>query len=207
MKWNDEGYLLKITNFSENSVLANIFTFNHGSYNGIIYGGNSKTKKSKLQIGNKLYLTYKSKTEDSLGYFNFELINSNGFLYFNDKKRLIIFNCIFEISSKIFPERQSFNDVYLALDHLINNFDEDPLKNYALWEYDTLCSLGYGLESEEFNNFDYIPKIIKNRKSDYIFEDLGVILDINKKIYEKQFFEKKINFNYRNMLNSLHNYE
>ena len=45
-----------------------------------------------------------------------------------------------------------------------NNFDEDPLKNYALWEYDTLCSLGYGLESEEFNNFDYIPKIIKNRK-------------------------------------------
>ena len=81
------------------------------------------------------------------------------------------------------------------------------MKHFALWEFDTLCSLGYGLESKELSNFNYIPKILKNRKSDYIYEDLEVILDINKKIYEKYFFEKKINFNYRNMINTLINYD
>ena len=78
MIWTDEGYLVKLINYSENSIIANFFTNNHGYYSGIIYGGNSKKYKNKLQIGNKLHLHYKSKTEDSLGYFNCELLTSNG---------------------------------------------------------------------------------------------------------------------------------
>ena len=203
MIWTDEGYLVKLINYSENSIIANFFTNNHGYYSGIIYGGNSKKYKNKLQIGNKLHLHYKSKTEDSLGYFNCELLTSNGFLYFNDKKKLLIFNSIFEISSKIFPERQSFNKIYNSLDNLISNFDEDPLKKFVLWEYDTLCDLGYGYDDQDNIKKSYIPSLLLDRKSDYIFNDLKNILDINKNIYDKQFHDKNIKFYYRNMLNTL----
>ena len=144
----------------------------------------------KLEI-NYTYITSQN-CEDSLGYFNCELLTSNGFLYFNDKKKLLIFNSIFEISSKIFPERQSFNKIYNSLDNLINNFDEDPLKKFVLWEYDTLCDLGYGYDDQD-NIKSYIPSLLLDRKSDYIFNDLKNILDINKNIYDKQFHDKYSN--------------
>jgi DNA repair protein RecO (recombination protein O) len=38
MYWKDEGYLLSKNNFNENSIIVDVFTFNHGKYTGIIYG-------------------------------------------------------------------------------------------------------------------------------------------------------------------------
>ena len=61
MIWEDVGYLLKKRNFSENSIIAQFFTKDHGKVSGIIYGGTSRKVKNYLQVGNKLKLIYKSK--------------------------------------------------------------------------------------------------------------------------------------------------
>ena len=53
MYWDDYGYLLSKNKFSENSVIAEIFTENHGKVSGIIYGASSKKIRNYLQIGNK----------------------------------------------------------------------------------------------------------------------------------------------------------
>ena len=56
MYWKDEGYLLSKNNISENSIIIETFTLNHGKCSGIVYGGSSKNLKKTIQIGNKILL-------------------------------------------------------------------------------------------------------------------------------------------------------
>ena len=56
MKWEDEGFLLYKNKYSENSIIAEFFTLNHGKCSGIIYGGTSRKIKNYLQLGNKIHL-------------------------------------------------------------------------------------------------------------------------------------------------------
>ena len=83
MYWKDEGYLLSKYNFSENSIIIEAFTLNHGKYTGIVYGGSSKKKKKIFQIGNKILLNWKSKNENKIGYFDIELIKPISPIFFN----------------------------------------------------------------------------------------------------------------------------
>ena len=55
MNWDDTGFLLSKNKFSENSLIVEVFTKDHGKISGILFGGTSKKIKSYLQIGNKLY--------------------------------------------------------------------------------------------------------------------------------------------------------
>ena len=49
MYWKDEGYLLSKNNFSENSIIIEAFTLNHGKCSGIVYGGSSRKQKKIFQ--------------------------------------------------------------------------------------------------------------------------------------------------------------
>ena len=67
MQWSDEGYLLSKNNFDENSIIIDTFTLHHGRYSGIVYGGDSRKHKSIFQVGNKIYLNWRSKGENKSG--------------------------------------------------------------------------------------------------------------------------------------------
>ena len=69
MIWDDIGFLLNKNRYNENSLISEIYTKNFGKVSGIIFGGTSKKIKNYLQIGNKLYVNYNSKNENSRGYF------------------------------------------------------------------------------------------------------------------------------------------
>ena len=56
MNWIDEGYLISKNRYSENSLIAEIFTKNRGKMSGIIFGGTSKKIKNYLQT---VYFTTK----------------------------------------------------------------------------------------------------------------------------------------------------
>ena len=45
MIWDDTGFLLSKNKYSENSLIAEIYTKNHGKISGIIFGGTSKKLK------------------------------------------------------------------------------------------------------------------------------------------------------------------
>ena len=89
MIWDDEGFLLSKVNYSENSVIVNLLTLNHGRCSGIVYGGSSRKQKKNFQVGNKILLNWNSKGENRFGYFNIELIKPISPLFFDDKKRSI----------------------------------------------------------------------------------------------------------------------
>ena len=61
MRWEDQGFLLSKNRYSENSVIAEFFTKNHGKVSGMIFGATSKKIKNYLQLGNKFYINFNSK--------------------------------------------------------------------------------------------------------------------------------------------------
>ena len=89
MNWDDSAYLISKNRYSENSIIAEVFTKNHGKISGIIFGGTSKKIKNYLQIGNKIHVNYNVKSPTRIGYFKIEIVKALTPLYFDEYQKLI----------------------------------------------------------------------------------------------------------------------
>jgi len=154
MHWKDEGYLLSKYNFSENSIIIEAFTLNHGKYTGIVYGGSSKKKKKIFQIGNKILLNWKSKNENKIGYFDIELIKAISPIFFNDKKRSICILAASTILKILLPERQINSKIYNSFENFLNQLNNgDWIKLYIFWELLLIKELGFEINLDKINNY------------------------------------------------------
>ena len=88
MNWDDKGFLISKNKYNENSLIAEIYTQSHGKVSGIIFGGTSKKIKNYLQIGNKLHVSFNSKSDSQIGYFKLEIEKALSPIYFEEKKKL-----------------------------------------------------------------------------------------------------------------------
>ena len=157
MNWIDEGFLISKNRYSENSLIAEIFTKNRGKISGIIFGGTSKKIKNYLQIGNRLHINYSSKSENRIGYFKVEILNAYSPLYFDHKQKLSCITSATNLIKILTADSQSNIKVYQLIENLfliLNN--KDWLKNYIFWELDLLKVLGYDLELESLVERDTI---------------------------------------------------
>jgi DNA repair protein RecO (recombination protein O) len=157
MNWIDEGFLIGKNRYSENSLIAEIFTKNRGKISGIIFGGTSKKIKNYLQIGNRLHINYSSKSENRIGYFKVEILNAYSPLYFDHKQKLSCITSATNLIKILTADSQSNIKVYQLIEKLfliLNN--KDWLKNYIFWELDLLKVLGYDLELESLVEKDTI---------------------------------------------------
>ena len=157
MNWIDEGYLISKNRYSENSLIAEIYTKNRGKVSGIIFGGTSKKIKNYLQIGNKLHVNYNSKSETRIGYFKIEILNAYSPLYFAHKQKLSCITSATNLIKILTADSQANIKVY----QIIENFflilkDQDWLKKYIFWELDLLKLLGYDLELENLVEKDTV---------------------------------------------------
>ena len=157
MNWIDEGFLISKNRYSENSLIAEIFTKDHGKISGIIFGGTSKKIKNYLQIGNMLHVNYNSKNDNRIGYFKVEILNAYSPLYFDHKQKLSCITSATNLIKILTADSQSNNKVYQIIENLffILN-DKDWLKKYIFWELDLLKILGYDLELESLVEKDTI---------------------------------------------------
>jgi DNA repair protein RecO (recombination protein O) len=157
MNWIDEGFLISKNRYSENSLIAEIFTKNRGKISGIIFGGTSKKIKNYLQIGNRLHINYSTKSENRIGYFKVEILNAYSPLYFDHKQKLSCITSATNLIKILTADSQSNIKVYQLIEKLfliLNN--KDWLKNYIFWELDLLKVLGYDLELESLVEKDTI---------------------------------------------------
>ena len=157
MNWIDEGFLISKNRYSENSLIVEIYTKQHGKTSGIIFGGTSKKIKNYLQIGNKLHVNYNSKSVNKIGYFKIEILNFYSPLYFDDKQKLSCIITAMNLIKILTVESQSNIKVY----ELIHKFflmlnDENWIKSYIFWELALLKYLGYDLELENIVKKDII---------------------------------------------------
>ena len=147
MNWDDTGYLISKNRYNENSIIAEVFTQNHGKTSGIIFGGTSKKIKNYLQIGNKIYVNYNTKSPSRIGYFKVEILKALTPQYFDNSQKLLCITSSMNLIKLLTAESQSNIEIY----SLIGNFFKilelnNWLKEYVFWELELLKLLGYDLE-------------------------------------------------------------
>ena len=163
MNWSDESFLLSKNRYSENSLIAELFTKDYGKILGIIFGGTSKKIKNYLQIGNRLHVNYSSKNNNRIGYFKIEILNAYSPFYFDHKQKLSCITSAMNLIKILTAESQSNVKIYLLINNLFLILKkQDWLKRYIFWELELLKLLGYDLELENL-----VEKYIVNNKTIY----------------------------------------
>ena len=168
MIWDDTGYLIFKNRYNENSLIADVFTKDHGKVTGIIFGGTSKKIKNYLQIGNKIFVNFNSKSENKIGYFKVEINQALSPLYFDDQKKLLCITSAMHIIRLLTAESQKNIKIYELIEKFYTILESNNwIKNYIFWELELFKHLGYDLE---FDNL--VDKKIINNKIQYISKSL-----------------------------------
>lgn len=172
MNWIDEGYLISKNKYSENSLISEIFTNEHGKVTGIIFGGTSKKIKNYLQIGNKIHVNFNSKNDNKLGYFKVEIQQALSPLYFDNQKKLSCITSAMNLIKILTAENQKNINIYELIKDFYLLLDKDNwIKRYIFWELELFRVLGYDLELKNLvdkevvgDKLQYISKSNTNKK-------------------------------------------
>ena len=188
MNWIDEGYLISKNNYNETSIIADIFTKDHGKCSGIIFGGTSKKMRNYLQIGNKLHINYNYKNEGKTGYFKVEILKANTPLFFDDKKKLMCISSAMSLVKLLTVEFQKNNKIFENIEIFFNNLSsKNWLKNYIFWELNLLKFLGYDLNLENIVTSENINNQLK-----YTVKSSSAVKQVPNFLVDKN--EEDINF-------------
>ena len=185
MIWDDTGFLISKNRYNENSLIAEVFTKDHGKISGIIFGGTSKKVKNYLQIGNQLFINYNSKNENKIGYFKIEIQKALSPLYFDEPQKLSCINSAMSLIKILTAEGQSNKFIFRLIESFYNFLSSDNwIKNYIFWELELFKVLGFDLEFETL-----VDKVIVNNQSQYILKS-----KLDKKIIPSFLIEKNQNY-------------
>ena len=147
MNWDDSAYLISKNKYSENSIIAEVFTENHGKTSGIIFGGTSKRIKNYLQIGNKIHINYNVKSPTRIGYFKIEIVKALTPLYFDENLKLSCISSAMNLLKLLTAEAQSNRKIFILIDRFFEILTFDNwIQEYIFWELELLKLLGYDLE-------------------------------------------------------------
>jgi DNA repair protein RecO (recombination protein O) len=184
MHWDDIGYLISKNKYNENSIIAEIYTENHGKCSGIIFGASSKKIKNYLQIGNKIHVNNSTKTEGRIGYFKVEILKATTPLYFDDKKKLLCLSSAMNLIKLLTAESQINKKIFDLLDKFFDLLTlEEWIKEYIFWELELFKLLGYDLVLKDLVNSEII-----NNKTKYYVNTFN-----QKKIVPNFLIEKNLN--------------
>ena len=195
MNWDDNAYLLSKNRYSENSIIAEIFTENHGKISGIIFGGTSKKIKNYLQIGNKIYVSYNTKSPSRIGYFKIEILEALTPFYFDENQKLSCIASAMHLIKLLTAEAQSNTQIFILISKFFKILTFDNwIQEYIFWELELLKLLGYDLELENI-----VEKEVINKKINYFVKS-----STEKKIIPSFLIDKNYeNVDIKNLLKGL----
>ncbi|MDA7770628.1 DNA repair protein RecO [Candidatus Pelagibacter sp.] len=195
MNWDDSAYLISKNRYSENSIIAEVFTENHGKISGIIFGGTSKKIKNYLQIGNKIYVNYNSKSVTRIGYFKIEILKALTPLYFDENQKLSCINSAMHLIKLLTAEAQSNKEIFKIIDKFFEILTSvNWIQKYIFWELELLKLLGYDLELKNIAE----KEVINNETNYYVKSST------EKKIIPNFLIdEKNLDVNLKNLLKGL----
>ena len=166
MEWNDKGFLIEKKRYNENSLLAEIYTENHGKVVGLIFGATSKKIKGYLELGNFLHVNYKYKDDNKIGYFNVEIDEVNTPIYLDNKKKLFCIIYAMNLVKILTVENQENKNIYDLLKNFFLILDNDKwLKNFIFWELNFYKCIGYDID---FKN--YVESVTIDGETKFVVE-------------------------------------
>ena len=171
MNWDDNAYLISKNRYSENSIIAEVFSENHGKISGLIFGGTSKKIKNYLQIGNKIHVNYNVKSSTRIGYFKIEIVKALTPLYFDENQKLSCIASAMHLIKLLTAEAQSNKEIFLLIDRFFEILTFDNwIREYIFWELELLKLLGYDLELKNM-----VEKVVVNEKINYFVKSSSEI--------------------------------
>ena len=166
MNWDDNAYLISKNRYSENSIIAEVFSENYGKISGIIFGGTSKKIKNYLQIGNKIHVNYNVKSPTRIGYFKIEIVKALTPLYFDENQKLSCISSAMNLIKLLTAEAQSNKEIFILIDRFFEILTFDNwIQKYIFWELELLKLLGYDLELKNM-----VEKEIVDKKVNYFVQ-------------------------------------
>ena len=195
MNWDDSAYLISKNRYSENSIIAEVFTENHGKISGIIFGGTSKKIKNYLQIGNKIHVNYNTKSPTRIGYFKIEILKALTPLYFDENQKLSCISSAMHLIKLLTAEAQSNKEIFTLIDKFFEILTyKNWIQEYIFWELELLKLLGYDLELKNM-----VEKEVVDDKINYFVKSTT-----EKKIIPNFLIEKNYkNVDLKNLLKGL----
>ena len=189
MNWIDQGFLLNKSRYSENSIIAELYTLDRGKVSGIIFGGTSKKIKNYLQLGNKLHVNYNSKNDNRMGYLKIEILNAYSPFYFDHKQKLSCITSAMNLIKILTAEAQANKKVYFLIEDLFNLLsNQNWIKKYIFWELELFKLLGYDLELENL-----VKKNLEDNKTVYFASSHNEKKYVPNFLIEKNLEENDIN--------------
>jgi DNA repair protein RecO (recombination protein O) len=181
MNWDDNAYLISKNRYSENSIIAEVFSENHGKISGIIFGGTSKKIKNYLQIGNKIHVNYNVKSPTRIGYFKIEIVKALTPLYFDENQKLSCISSAMNLIKLLTAEAQSNTEIFILIDRFFEILTFDNwIQKYIFWELELLKLLGYDLELKNM-----VEKEIVDKKVNYFVQSSTEKKNIPKFLIDK----------------------
>ena len=189
MNWDDNAYLISKNRYSENSIIAEVFSENHGKISGIIFGGTSKKIKNYLQIGNKIHVNYNTKSPTRIGYFKIEIVKALTPLYFDENQKLSCISSAMNLIKLLTAEAQSNKEIFILIDRFFEILTFDNwIQEYIFWELELLKLLGYDLQLKNM-----VEKEIINEKINYFVQSSTEKKDIPNFLIDKNYENVDLN--------------
>ncbi len=183
MIWDDEGYLISKNKYSENSIIAEFFTKNHGKVSGMIFGATSRKVKSYLMIGNYFNITFSSKNENKSGYFKIEISKLNTPHFLDDKIKLSSILYAMNLIKILTAEYQSNIKIFSLIDYFYSFLNKDKwIKDFILWELSILKNLGYDIDFKNYainSNIDGFNQYVVKNDTARIIPNFLIDNDLN----------------------------
>ncbi len=150
MEWTDEGIVLSTKLHGENNVVLEVLTKKHGRHSGLVRGGRSKKNRPVLQPGNQVYVTWKARLAEHLGFYTVELQHSVAGFLMDNRLALAGMNTLCGLAH-LLPERDPHLGLFEAATLIIEYIDNKEIWPALLvrWELELLNELGFGLDLSE----------------------------------------------------------
>ncbi len=147
MQWSDEALILSVRPHGETAAIVEVFARSHGRTLGLVHGGQSRSRRPVLQIGNHVDITWQARLAEQLGRMQVDLRSGYAAQMLDDRAGLAILSSMAALMRHL-PERDSHENLF-EISMFVLNFLEDPAvwpALYVRWELELLGELGFGLD-------------------------------------------------------------
>jgi len=172
------GLITKVSPYKDNHLIVNIYSQEHGKKSLIVFGGQSKKKRSSVIVGS--INNFEFNKDDNVCKLTDVELSHNWFIYNKYQLKLIDYSC-YIIDRLLFIEDDSslVMESYEDLIHKLNN-KEDYMISFFILELNILKSSGY----EPNLSYSIISKILP--VDQYKDQDLTLLFDL---IYKNMEFQ------------------
>ncbi len=148
MQLSDEGYIIKVLKYGENSLILTVLSQTRGKITGFVKGGVSKKKLGVFQPGNKISFNAYARLDENMPQLKgVELLRSNVVQLLGNPEKLAVLRAFCALFDATLVENEPLEGLWQNLLRFLDNMaDQAWLENYSLLEFRLLYFLGVGLD-------------------------------------------------------------